>query len=537
MKLTKDAYQALEEIVGPEYITQEPVIAESYNQVWGNKLLFGEKQTKPAAAILLPATTREIQSIVKVCNKYNIRFKPLTSGFEFVATALESEKSILLDLRRMNRILDIDAKNMHAVVEPYVSLYRLQIEAAKYGLYSGRPGVGYSVGMIALTCCHHEMTNSQVYTSGFGRNVLGVEWVLPTGELLALGTSGRKNGWFSADGPGFSLRGILRGRSGANGGHGIITKASIKLYPWFGPEKWEMVRNPGEVPYFAQIEKVPDNYKVFIISYPTQEQMIEASVKIAQAEISCVLIPGHSETGFRGEGNDEEWAILKNIKPEDSELARITATTIINGHSQRELKYREKCVKTIIGEYGGQLLPHLNDPKSLARVFMYQTWSTGAPGIRATGDFMISIQGADGSPEEMKHMLPLENEAVEPFMKSGALVQALSGLMYRPMEHLSAGCSGGIGINFDPWDPVSLKAAQEYLTTVFNPQGLFRRYGYTARGALCQAEPVNHVHQNWGPLYDNCDYWLRKVKSMLDPNDVADWLAYIPPEYPDKDTN
>ena len=42
MKLTKEEYKALEDIVGPEYITQEPVIMESYCQIWGNKLAFGE---------------------------------------------------------------------------------------------------------------------------------------------------------------------------------------------------------------------------------------------------------------------------------------------------------------------------------------------------------------------------------------------------------------------------------------------------------------------------------------------------------------
>ena len=43
MKLTNDEYKALEDIVGPEYITQDPVIMESYSQVWGNKLEFGQK--------------------------------------------------------------------------------------------------------------------------------------------------------------------------------------------------------------------------------------------------------------------------------------------------------------------------------------------------------------------------------------------------------------------------------------------------------------------------------------------------------------
>jgi glycolate oxidase len=533
MELPKEAYQALEDIVGPEYITQEPVIGESYNQVWGNKLVFGGKHTKPPAAILLPANTQEIQAIVKACNKYRIPFKAFCAGFELVATALESEGSIILDLRRMNRILEIDARNMHAVVEPYVSVYKLQMEGAKHGLYTGRPGVGYSANVLALTCCHQEMLNSQVYTSGFGRNVLGVEWVLPTGELLKLGTSGREGGWYSADGPGFSLRGILRGRSGANGGHGVITKASVKMYPWFGPPQWEMVREPGEPLSYAQIEKVPERYKAFIISFPSMENMLKATAEMAHEQITCVLIPGFTETGFNGEGNDEEWALLQKMGPEEVKQAQNSATVIINSHSARELAYREKCLMTITEKYGGYLLPQMNDPKTQARLFMYQMWSTGVPGVRATGDFMVSIQGAEGSQDMMMKLRPVEAEAAEPFVKSGALMQSLSGIMYRPQEHFSVGCSCGIGTNFDPWDPVSLEAAQKYMRDVYDPQGRFRSFGYTSRGAMIQVESINHIHQRWGPIYDHADFWLRQVKKMLDPNNVADALAYIPPEYPE----
>ena len=37
--------------------------------------------------------------------------------------------------------------------------------------------------------------------------------------------------------------------------------------------------------------------------------------------------------------------------------------------------------------------------------------------------------------------------------------------------------------------------------------------------------------RRWGPMYDHADLWLQKVRNMLDPNRVADWSAYIPPEY------
>ena len=47
-----------------------------------------------------------------------------------------------------------------------------------------------------------------VSTGGLGRNVLGVEWVLPTGDILNMGSIEAGAGWFTADGPGPSFGGI-----------------------------------------------------------------------------------------------------------------------------------------------------------------------------------------------------------------------------------------------------------------------------------------------------------------------------------------
>ncbi len=110
MKLTNDEYKALEDIVRPEYISQEPVIMESYNQVWGNKLAFGDKRHNPPAAVLLPANTEQVQKIVRFCNKAGILFKASARAFEYVATYMANERSIILELKRMNRILDISRK-------------------------------------------------------------------------------------------------------------------------------------------------------------------------------------------------------------------------------------------------------------------------------------------------------------------------------------------------------------------------------------------------------------------------------------------
>ena len=544
MKLSNEEYKALEEIVGPEYISQEPVIMDTYNQVWGNKFFFDEKHSMRPAAVLLPASTVEIAKVVKVCNRHGLLFKAFSSGFEYLSLSLMNSKGILFDLRRMDRILEIDIKNMRAVIEPYVSVYRLQLEAAKYGLYSGRIGVGYSAGVIAAECCHHGCQHSMVFTSGYGRNVLGVEWVLPTGEVLNLGSGESGSDLLSADGPGFSLRGILRGRTGANGGHGVITKASVKLYPWYGPAKWRQTKQPGEPPSNGQLDKVPDGYRVYVPTFPDLDKTLEASEDLCRAEILYAFGIGIIATSPFTEGNDEEWALvqsyMKNPDPERGTVPN-SVVCVIGYQSEREMKYKESCVMAITAKYAGRFTKAHNEPRAVARAFADILWSNGV-NLRATGDFLPSSSSPDGSPAMLKKLALQEAEIKKRYEQAGAfLALGTTGQMvsWRPEEHLSIGAQGISTAQYDPYDPASLEAARQFINELFDPRGAFKRYGVPSRGGCLQIEPVTHVHQNWGRMYDNYDVWLRKLKKILDPNTVSDWTAYIPPEYPDyaKDDN
>jgi len=162
-------------------------------------------------------------------------------------------------------------------------------------------------------------------------------------------------------------------------------------------------------------------------------------------------------------------------------------------------------------------------------------WSNGV-NLRATGDFLPSSSSPDGSPAMLKKLALQEAEVKRRYEEAGAFLTLGSGarmVSWRPEEHLSIGAQGISTAQYDPYDPASLKAAREFIDELFDPHSPFNRFGVPSRGGCLQIEPVTHIHQNWGPRYDNYDKWLRKIKKMLDPNTVGDWTAYIPPEYPD----
>jgi glycolate oxidase len=528
MDLTKDAYRALEDVVGPENISQDTAARDSYNQVWGNKLVFGEKWSNQPAAVLMPETTEEVQSIVRVCNRHKISFKPFSSGFEIMSTALASENAIILDLKRMNRILDIDVKNMHAVVEPYVSVYRLEMELAKYGLYIGTISAGPEAGVIASHCCHFGSGSTQVYAGGLGRNVLGCEWVLPTGEIVRMGSAEAGSGWYSADGPGFSLRGILRGHSGANGGHGVITKCSAKLYHWYGPPEWELKGSP---PAVKRLEKVPDGFKSFVPTFATRDDAYDALREVGQAEIgfSVMMLIG----GEMCEGNDEFWEMFQKVNPEEMQRLAHSLLVVIGANTTREMEYRERCLHKIVDKWHGQFLPPLNDPQYLALRFALMVWSIGTvrETFRPCSEFFIT-PCTDATEDMIKIQNTAAVERLKPYVQRGVIMQPGSVPFHLPYENYSVGSHIETIILFDPYNDNSLQGVREWTAETFDPKGKFSKFGVPCLGGGLQIEPVSHVVQNWGPVYDNYDVWLRKIKDALDPNNLGDWSAYVPPVFP-----
>jgi hypothetical protein len=153
--------------------------------------------------------------------------------------------------------------------------------------------------------------------------------------------------------------------------------------------------------------------------------------------------------------------------------------------------------------------------------------------FRFTGDFFVSPT-ADATKDFIRRQQELGEATLEPYVRSGALMDSGPSLgFYTPHENYSTGIHHETVFRYDPWDPFSVEQTRKMMAEMLNPKGKFRSLAtLPGMGGSLQVESVHHVHQNWGPLYDNYDVWLRKIKQMLDPNNVADWSSYIPPVVP-----
>jgi len=172
----------------------------------------------------MPGSVEEIQAIVKVGNRYKIKVNLTPQAGILLCSSERRRRYYSTGFEAPGRILEIDEKNLYAVVEPYVICATLQAELMKRGLNLNVIGAGISTSPLASATSYSgqvRVLSGWVHNS---ENLLAMEWITPTGEIVRTGSLGSDAGWFCGEGPGPSLRGICRGARGARGGMGVYTK-------------------------------------------------------------------------------------------------------------------------------------------------------------------------------------------------------------------------------------------------------------------------------------------------------------------------
>jgi len=177
-----------------------------------------------AIAVVMPDSTEQVSKVMALADAHDIVVVPQggNTGFMGGATPDSSGRTILLSLRRMNRIREIDATNMSMTVEAGCVLQTLHEVTEREGLY-------FPLNLAAKGSC---TIGGNLGTNAGGLNVvrygttreltLGVEVVLMGGRVLHLLSGLRK------DNTGYDLRHLFVGSEGTLG---VITAATMKLFP------------------------------------------------------------------------------------------------------------------------------------------------------------------------------------------------------------------------------------------------------------------------------------------------------------------
>ncbi len=503
MALEREVYQALEDIVGPESISEVPVIMGSYAQRGRPKF----------EAVTLPKNTAEVQAIVRLCNRYKIQFKASSSGWGAYGDA-GGPGVVKLDLRRMNRVLEINEKNMYVVVEPYVIYAQLQAELMKRGLNCNITGAGSNCSALPLAA-HQGIGHLSVSGSYGERNQLALEWVTPDGEIVRAGSLGSLGQWWCGDGPGPSLRGIIRGNVMPLGGLGVYTRAAQKIYHWPGPPKLPI---EGVSPYYHP-SQIPPGFLIRYISFPSPEKLNQAAYKVGEAEIGFIFMgfnPAMVSANI-ATNNNEDLAYMKQFT---SLVQGPGFLIIMAGNSSSDTAYKKKALQQIMDDYDGKPLEPVEDPKN-AGGFMWRlirVTSSIREVARATGIFAGEVGGTDVF--NLMHQYILRSSPLKQrLINEGRLHADGTDPFVQSVEHGHAG-HAELLIRFNKQDPDAMKVIAE-VSQFANKTAIEGHFGVPG-----------HVwgdaaHDQYGPHTSNYHLWLRKIKKKFDPNAASESTNYI----------
>ncbi len=349
--LSEDAYMEFEEAVGEGNVSIDPGILQTYTYMNGlAQGAFRSQWNILPICVILPETTEEVQKIVRICIKYKLKFKAHSTAWWIMSLAM-CKNCVILDLRRMNK-LEINTDDALVITESYVTAGETQIETMKHGFHPHLVGAGPNASNLASGTSMQGTGGGTVRTSMNERNVLSVEWVTPTGDILKLGSINTPNaGWICGDGPGPSLRGMMRGAMGNMGGNGVFTRAALKLYPWYGPEYC----CKGEPPFFDS-EEIPFTYLTYV-TWDSQDNETEALYLLGEAEIIDYnnRWASGSFTSAMSTSNKEYLEMVSEGKYHEK-FKDGYWTFFMHAQSEKSYEYRVKAFKKIIQDTNGVIL-------------------------------------------------------------------------------------------------------------------------------------------------------------------------------------
>jgi 4-cresol dehydrogenase (hydroxylating) len=212
-------------VVGKEWVLD----GDEDRQAYIDPYAMGDGLDHDSAAIVAPATTEEVQAIMRVANEAKVPLWPVSRGknLGYGGASPAERGNVILDLSRMNRVLEVSEKHAHCLIEPGVSFFDLyrHLEENKIPLWMSTPGNSWG------SVIGNALDRGIGYTP-YGDNceqLCGMEVVLPDGDLVRTGMGAMSGsvGWQHYKygyGPSWD-------QMFCQSNFGVVTKAGLWLQP------------------------------------------------------------------------------------------------------------------------------------------------------------------------------------------------------------------------------------------------------------------------------------------------------------------
>jgi len=224
-KVLASAFNEFKQVVGNEWASNTEESRKQYIDDYNP----GDPLEFVSGGYVAPASTSEVQEVVKIANAYKVPIWPLSTGknLAYGGAAPREQGGIMLDLKRMNKIIEVDEDLAYAVVEPGVSFFDMYnyLQKNNHKLWMSVPGPGWG----SLIGNGLERGVGYGYYSDHFGSSCGMEVVLPDGDLLRTGMGAMKNNssWHLFNyGFGASVDSLF-----TQSNYGIVTRMGRNLLP------------------------------------------------------------------------------------------------------------------------------------------------------------------------------------------------------------------------------------------------------------------------------------------------------------------
>ena len=204
-------------LVGADHVLTDASALETYGLDALKRTVGG-----PAELVVLPGSTAEVAGLARLCNRERVPLTPRGAGTGYSGGAVPVARGVVLSLERLNRIVEIDRPSLLAVVEPNVVTGDLQRAVEAVGLFYPPDPASLEqcvIGGNVAECAGGPRAFKYGTTK---RYVLGLEAVLPSGEVIRTGGRSVKNV------VGYDLTQLLVGSEGTLA---VVTEIILRLIP------------------------------------------------------------------------------------------------------------------------------------------------------------------------------------------------------------------------------------------------------------------------------------------------------------------
>ncbi len=249
--------------MGKEYLLDDPQTLKDYSRDFGLSL------PSPPTYVLRPKDSEEIQKVVRLCAEHEVPIVPSSSMIHFRGGTIPNEGGVVLDLTRMDKILEIDPPNKRVRIEVGASWEKVLEELDKKELRIITPLLPHPLRSVVTDYLEREPPLIPIYE--YGEPLLTMEVVWPNGDVFRTGSASvpyypdSEAKGVNPAGPGIDFWRLLQG---AQGTMGVVTWANLK------------------------VEYLPKLNKIFFIPFSDISETIEPIYKIPRLRIGqeCFLL-------------------------------------------------------------------------------------------------------------------------------------------------------------------------------------------------------------------------------------------------------